>query len=75
MPVGFACKLGAVAAMAFAGLLAGVISICAPASPGAPFDHVVAGIFAAIAATKIAAAAAGLIVYWAEQRRQPAGAA
>jgi hypothetical protein len=66
MALGLLFKAGAVAAMAFAGLLAGVISMLAPASRGGSFDHVLTVVAVAIAATKIGAAAVGLIAYRAE---------
>jgi hypothetical protein len=66
MPLGLLFKAGAMAAMAFAGLLAGVVSMFAPASGGGSFDHILTVVAVAVAAFKIGAAAAGLIAYRAE---------
>lgn len=63
-------KVGAVAAMAFAGLLGGAISTFAPATPG--FEHVLGLIGAAVAALKLGAASAGLVTYRPEQVPPPA---
>lgn len=75
MPLGLAFRLGAVATIAFAGMLSGAISIFAPASLAAPLEHILTVVAAAIAALKVGAAAFGLIVYRAERLPPPAGGA
>ena len=63
MPAGLAFKVAVVAAMAFAGLLAGGISMFTPASNGAAFDHALAVVTAMLVSVKAAVAAAGLVAY------------